>query len=315
MFVQYLRGRRSELLALRATSTILERAGEIFPVVEPVAADAPGLARVARAWTGANSRLAIITNPAASTSGARVQDMLADGRLPDGLGEHSLLVPTLLVRASLTAGTASRFFQRYGDRRTCVVHHAVPSASAAREALTTGSTARGDTVCHIFDSRTPSAYQAAFASGSRVLLTDGFRRQLRNADYNGPEFFSDGPSTYVAHGFQGFGDYSVIGDHFEPRGGRPRAVAIHLTFANDDRTIWIHHFVSDSNDTTANVAGKFLEAGDKLKRAVRRSPALGETHACRELLRNISERTFPGLPKLKELAMRHHIELVGGLLS
>jgi hypothetical protein len=43
----------------------------------------------------------------------------------------------------------------------------------------------------------------------------------------------------------------------------PRAVVIHLTYLKENEQIWIRHFTSTTNDSQANVQGKFAEAAKK----------------------------------------------------
>jgi len=157
-------------------------------------------------------------------------------------------------------------------------------------------------------------YRRHFKDGQAVLIRDGFRKK-KNSEYVDPdvEHFSDLHLTYKDEGMSGFGDFLTVGDGYAEGGGPAYAVAIHLTFIDDDSdsSMFIRHFVSDTNLTPADPAGKFSEALGKLAIAVRapRSKIL-VTNAVREFLALHDRGHYPGLGYVKKLSMRHHLELM-----
>ncbi len=82
------------------------------------------------------------------------------------------------------------------------------------------------------------------------MLRDGFERK-RNRDYDPLEKFSDLHITFEDEGMDGFGDFLIVGDEFSESGGPAYAIAIHLTFIDNDKEdeMWIHHFLSERQDT------------------------------------------------------------------
>lgn len=54
------------------------------------------------------------------------------------------------------------------------------------------------------------------------------------------------------------------GRQYNESGFAPYAVAIHIVYFENDNSLRIRHFVSDSNDDITDVAGKFYEAVSKL---------------------------------------------------
>lgn len=163
--------------------------------------------------------------------------------------------------------------------------------------------------------KTSRRYYRNFDSSTRVSLDDYFSSQQRNADYQHytDEPFSEEHKYYQEDGFQGFSDYLTIGEPYSDGGFLPYAVAIHLTYATEDSKIRVKHFVSDSNEDSSDVAGKFAEALKKLIDWVDvRNPK--ETLAIREF-RNLYENGhFPGLGSIKKLSIMNHIELVLSLI-
>jgi len=109
----------------------------------------------------------------------------------------------------------------------------------------------------------------------------------------------------------GFGDFSIVGDDYSESGGPAYAVAIHLTFIDPDQdgAMFVYHFVSDSQDTPTDPAGKFAEAVDKLIRKLDSGGSkLYESSAIIELRELHAKGHFPGLGYLKKLSLNHHVE-------
>lgn len=151
-------------------------------------------------------------------------------------------------------------------------------------------------------------YKNTFATNS-VVIRDGFQL-MRNRDYPPEEFFSDLHITYDRDGFDHFGDYLTIGEQYIEGGGPAYAVAIHLTYlkADDENTIWIKHYISDSNFDTSDPANKAKEALDKLFVEQQSSSfPIPTTPALQELLNYQARNHFPGLGMLKKLSMWHHL--------
>ena len=100
----------------------------------------------------------------------------------------------------------------------------------------------------------------------KIVLDDKFEKLPKNADYGMDidQFFSDDHIYYKENDYTGFSDYSIIGKDYVPSGFAPFAVAIHIVYFAKDGTLWIRHFVSDSNDDREDPAGKFGEAVSKL---------------------------------------------------
>lgn len=153
--------------------------------------------------------------------------------------------------------------------------------------------------------------------GSKVLFGDRFNKQNKNADYkkNEDEMFSEDHLYYSEEGFEGFGDYSIIGNNYEEGGFSPRAVAIHIVYFDDDNILRVHHFVSDSNFGIEDVAGKYYEAVTKLKAWFDNGYESQKTKALRTLLDHAENGYYPGLPTLKKLTIMHHLELMSKYLD
>lgn len=154
--------------------------------------------------------------------------------------------------------------------------------------------------------------------GNRVLLDDKFNKKARNADYKTieDEFFSDDHLYYEDDGYIGFSDYSIIGDEYNESGFAPYAVAIHVVYFDEDESLRVRHFVSDSNEDISNTAKKFYQALYKLRQWYEsmKDKRL-DTKGMITLLRHYDEQTYPGLGTVKKLSLMHHIELMNNFIK
>ncbi len=148
-----------------------------------------------------------------------------------------------------------------------------------------------------------------------IRLDNFFEKQLRNSDFlNIQEHrFSEEHLYYSEEGFIGFSDYTVLPSEYSDGGSTPRAVVIHLTFLNDQNQIWIRHFTSDSNDSIANVQGKFAEAALKAVTYCRENNLTNS--AIQELENYFDEEHYPGLGVVKKISIKNHILIVQEYLS
>ncbi len=143
-----------------------------------------------------------------------------------------------------------------------------------------------------------------------IRLDNFFEKQVRNSDFlNIQEHrFSEEHLYYSDEGFIGFSDYTVLPNEYTDGGSTPRAVVIHLTYLNSQNQIWIRHFTSDSNDSIANVQGKFAEAALKAVTYCRENNLTNS--AIQELENYFDEEHYPGLGVVKKISIKNHILIV-----
>lgn len=173
---------------------------------------------------------------------------------------------------------------------------------------------------HVFlESHCGKLYRKHFKGSKRILLRDGFEKR-RNADHEKVpiERFSDLHVTFEEEDMDGFGDFLIVGDDYSESGGPAYAVAIHLTFIDndDDDVMYIYHFVSSTNDTPTDPGGKFAQALEKLIKKLNSGESkLYETTAIAEFRELAAKGHFPGLGSIKKLSMRHHVETLAAYFS
>ncbi|HEY0222384.1 MAG TPA: sce7725 family protein [Lactovum miscens] len=148
------------------------------------------------------------------------------------------------------------------------------------------------------------------------MIRDAFNRRNRNVDYldKQEEFFSDDHLFYKEEGYMAFSDYSVIGSFFAEGGFAPIAVAIHIVYFDDNNTLRIRHFVSETNDDISNPAGKFQEALQKLVQWSEKIDKKNDSKGLNEFRRLLENKQYPGLGVAKKLSIMHHLEIMDRFL-
>ena len=123
--------------------------------------------------------------------------------------------------------------------------------------------------------------------------------------------------THSDIGYEHFGDYLTIGETYQEGGGPAYAVAIHITYINstNDDTIWINHYISDSNDSPSDPGNKAREALRKLSHDISTGNLPAQSEALNMLLEYYKNDRYPGLGMLKKLSMWHHLHIMNNACS
>lgn len=304
MYFPYFRGRQYELLALRDLAQKKLITEKTIPIIEPVKR-IPGLKNALAAFQASSLPVGLVVNP---TVGDLIghSDYIVD--LLSEFGKESVVIPSVLM--SNDTEDALRMLERIDYNREDVIAFLDKRDDIERYHSFFEGTPRF-TLC------TDKRNILRAVRGNRVLFENRFNKKSRNADYPPDEEFSYDHLEYDEDGiFVGFGDYSIIGDEYVESGFAPYAVAIHIVYFAEDKSLRIKHFISDSNDDISDVAGKFYQAVTKLNNWY-----YGEgqerqlTTGLKALLDHYSNGTYPGLPTLKKLSIMHHLELMDRYLT
>ena len=144
-----------------------------------------------------------------------------------------------------------------------------------------------------------------------IRLDDCFKSKVRNADYalDDDELFSEEPFFYAEEGnLDGYSDFTTLPSEYIEGGMLPYALAIHLSYKKNEEQLYVHHFVSDSNETNSDIRGKFREAARKV------APFYVDkvqTDAVKEIIEKANDSEgYPGLGYLKKLSVKNHLELI-----
>lgn len=315
MYFPYLRGKQFELLALKELSSRIGDCGRVVPIIEPVKKPDGGLRRCVDALRGSGVEPIIIVNPTvgdirtASIPPAVISFVNEYRALPlSSLG-------VLVSDATDVDATLEAYQQHFdiGVHDLTLVH--IGQAGSLQDLR--DATDKLHRVNDLVSDELRRRHYLPFFEKSRgIVLHDGFVPEERNSDYlpRVEGMFSEDILYYKEEGWGGFADYLTIGKGWTDGGFTPRAVAIHWTYQpSDDSPIMIRHFTSTSNDSIANVAGKFLEAARKLVEFLDTHDI--QTMAAGVMRQHVSDDTYPGLGIVKKLSIQNHLELVADILD
>ena len=311
MYYPYFRGKQYELIAIRETAARMAASGFV-PIIEPVNEALSGLERTLDEICKADGHAIVIVNPKHgdyAEYGSAITTLLQKVFL-----DKPKVSAGILLKADDALNSATDCYELHKQHRPTFVHASFAHQKELAEFLGTDLTETR----HVFFQGCGKLYRRHFKGGTRVLLRDGFTRQVRNADYVPVEPFSDLHVTFREEDMDGFGDFLMVGDDFTQGGGPAYAVAINLTFIDPGRenVMYIYHFLSTTRDTPADPAGKFGQALAKLIAKLDSGKSmLFETTAITEFRELHANGHFPGLGHVKKLSMKHHIETMAAFFG
>jgi hypothetical protein len=311
MYLPYLRGKQFELIGLREISGLLSaNSGKISPIIEPVK-DSSTIKSTIKELIGKGINFTIIINPQVGTfrNTEKILEMLElvvgtstnfqIGIIFNGKQDAAYLIEKLREHTNVVHGL------------TLIHNHAHDNIQTITEDLGNEFTIRFNVINF---GKINRRYSRNFAPDTLVELDDYFNSQTKNSDYLqiGESAFSEEHLYYSDEGFIGFSDYLTVGENYSDSGFLPYAIAIHISYNTEGNIIKIKHFVSDSNDDSSDIAGKFDEAINKL---VIWCDQTGYTSPAIDTFRELHENGhFPGLGTLKKLSIINHIALILSLI-
>lgn len=301
MYFPYLRGKQYELVMLREQAELIGRSGKIIPIIEPVKENLNPLDKALKALVDSSAKPIIIVNPVNG-------DFANDTRkLVNYLhsANYSFYVG-IVVTESFKLNELQELLDIHATYEIAIIHQGFTKGKELSEILKTCQ----NIAYNIFVSKESNKlYQKHFKGiGARVLVRNGFNKR-KNANYPENEHFSDLHITFDEEGMDGFGDFLIVGDDYSESGGPAWAVAIHMSYLDGEKNMFIKHYVSDRRDDNKDAGGKFLEALGKLVND-EKEYTLFDTEASKEYLDLFEKQLFRGLGYAKKLSMQNHLETV-----
>lgn len=310
MYYPYMRAKQYELYALAELSDQLVQGARCVPIIEPVST-ATVLRKPIRLLRDKHIDFVLVVNPSV---GKVLNDraLLHNVFVVDFLERSDRFIPGLIVTNKLSMSDLKLFLDSYKQDRVCLIHKA--STSRFEEI---DNAVKSRQVIHVLESEyLDPEYVNFFADHKSVILSDGFVKARNNSSYPDESAFRSDLFTYRTSGVGGFSDYLTIGERFQDSGGPANAVTIHLTERRGSNRIAVRHFISDSNESAVNPAGKQAEALVKLIQHLDATTGASfQGHGCTMFRRLHDSREFHGLGPLKQYSMMHHIELVTNIVS
>jgi hypothetical protein len=308
LYYPYFRGKQFELLLLREFAEFLST-HDICPIIEPVKKNLSPLRRCIDSLAEHSTKFVLVVNPQV---GEFAKEPGEKQELMDTVAEFPHAAFGIIVNRDSKVDTIKSTIEGLGSRQVSIIHHGSENGKDLAAALADLSNIRE----HIFiESDTGKLYQRNFRGVRRVLVRNSFKTQ-KNAAYDESEHFSDLHITYEDEGMDGFGDYLIVGDEYSETGGPAYAIAIHITYLNDESDMFVYHFKSDNNASPVDPAGKFREALSKFVHKYNQdNTKIFRSPACEQFVELHKREHFPGLGKVKQISMQHHIELIAHFLS
>ena len=308
MYYPYVRGKQFELILLRDNADFFLNK-KIHPIIEPVKSDFSALKRAMKFINEKGVDCTLIVNPQAGQKPVKTTSILQE--LIDGcFKQYKNLSIGYMLHAESNVSDLITLLTKHRSFSFTILHYGFSNGKKLALAIKDFKNIKA----HAFiEGYAQKLYQKHLKKDGvkRILIRNGFKPQKKNANYPPNEHFSDLHITYPDEGMDGFGDYLIVGDEFSETGGPAYAVAIHLTYLDDDDDMFIYHFISDQTKSPTDPGGKFLEALAKLIKKVKKPNSLiYKSEACTEYLELFKKQHYPGLGYVKKLSMQHHLELV-----
>lgn len=238
MYFPYFRGRQYELLALKELASQKLISKSVIPVIEPIK-QIPALKNALKAFNDAGLPIGIIVNPNVGGLIGKSDEICSVLTT-----YQSTAFPGILINSDAQLAL-ERLSEINFNKESLLTVMDDQDKQQLYEAM--GLKDARYTLCP-FD-----RYVMQMSIKNRVLFEDRFRKRSRNADYPKDEFFSRdhldfSEIAFAGSNFVGFGDYSIIGKEYNESGFAPYAVAIHIVYFENDNSLRIRHFVSDSTE-------------------------------------------------------------------
>lgn len=307
MYFPYLRGRQYELIALRELADNDLINDHVIPIIEPVKIS-PTLLNTIKLFNKKNKNFVIIWNP-------EVGSFFLDSKKEKNTELFKQIQDAILMANSYYGVITNK------NSNKTVSELLLKSISYEKMVAICLNSDNIENLNSDFSENSPAysiiPFSPAFRrvrKGKRVMIQDNFNKCSRNVDYldNVDEFFSDDHLYCYEEKYAGFSDYSIVGEEYLESGFAPFAVAIHIVYFAEDRSLRVHHFVSDSNYDTSDPARKFYEALTKLVKWNKEKKL--NTLAMQTFESMYENQTYPGLGVVKKLSIMHHIELMSKYL-
>lgn len=310
MYYPYLRGKQYELVLLKEQAGLIGKSKKIIPIIEPVKENLNPLNRALKAFEENNIKYILIANPNNGDFSTDSEKLKLLNDYIDKITYVDILIG-LIVNEKSDITKFKMLLDKFQNHSIAIIHQGFGNGKELSELLKQYP----KIIFNIFVSQEPNKlYQKHFKSvGKRVLIRDGFNKR-KNANYPENEHFSDLHITYEEENVDGFGDFLTVGNDYSENGGPAWAVAIHMTYLDNENNMFIKHYISDRQDDNKDAGGKFLEA---LKYMVKDETKnkLFKTMASDEYLELYIKKLFRGLGYAKKLSMQNHLEIISRYLE
>ncbi|MDE7166926.1 MAG: sce7725 family protein [Bacteroidaceae bacterium] len=311
MYYPYLRAKQYELKALREFSAEHPGQDSITPILEPVKQQPNALNLAIEEMLSNGLKFALILNPKDGDFKHPTVQFDAWLRNEKLVNEKNGWIPAFLY-SRRNADKISSMIDEYRLENTMIIFRTCIDMDDDNAWRIINNQSIGYVVNSFGSTISRRLRSRLKETGKQIIrLDDCFKSRVRNADYalEVDELFSEEPFFYAEEGnLDGYSDYTTLPSEYIEGGMLPYALAIHLSYRKNEEQLYIHHFVSDSNETNSDIRGKFREAARKV------APfyvGKFQTAAVTEIIEKANDSEgYPGLGYLKKLSVKNHLELI-----
>jgi len=307
MYYPFLRARQFELIALRELATEKQTQGFVIPILEPVKNTFNSLTLANQVFVENDQEAYLVLNP---LLGEVTEDNSLLLEYFNGLDNRSFR-PAFHYRQNVSI---IRKQIEESDLQDCMLlcQNDINLDESGLKDLFNTNQVKAIMVADPDKNRALRRFLANLGKDF-IRLDDLFEKQSRNQDFLDitAHRFSEEHLHFNSEGYNGFADYTVLPSEYIEGGSTPRAVVIHFTYQHNNE-IWIRHFTSDTNDSIANVQGKFAEAAEKAVNYCRLNGL--KNSAISELEDYFDQQHYPGLGTVKKLSIKNHLLVVSSCL-
>lgn len=308
MYYPFLRARQFELIALRELATEEATQGVIIPILEPVKETHNNLNLAHKVFQEKGQSAYLVVNP-------KFGELAGDSQFYiEYLAtlNYEVFLPAFHYRNN--AEYINQSIEQFGLTNCMLIcENDIEGDDTNFKSIAELDAVSLITVNDPGRNRSLNRYIRGLQKGF-IRLDDLFEKKDRNSDFLDitEHRFSEEHIHYSTEGFEGFSDYTVLASEYVEGGSTPRAVVIHLTYLNIQNEIWIRHFTSETNDSIANVQGKFAEAAAKAVNYCRQNSL--SNSAINELETYFDTEHYPGLGTVKKLSIKNHLLVLSNFL-
>lgn len=298
MYFPYLRNRTNEMFAVLEVAPVTAAARLVVPIFNLVD-EGPHFTSRAMRIAAANQPFAVLTNTASPTAQTNIVQFLSAARA----SHPDLVFPAFEISQNTTYAEIAWFTSVFSSYQSIFLHRD-PASFAGLNAFLLSFTLPPMHLSVV--GALPSLSSLSAPSLGTAILSDAFLRQAVNGAYKVNSAFDNYASAYGALGFDGFGDFATVGDHFRKGGGQASHVALHLTEPSGSNLV-CNHFVSHSTPKSASINFKYADALALLRKHVSSNPGAFATTGAQDF---VIPHTYQGLGMAKRWSIKHHLELM-----
>ena len=308
MYFPYLTGRQEEMLAIRELSTHIHNNDLLVPIIRPYT-----MRYFERRCIDilANWRISIIVNSNRGNPQPTINEIY--NMMNNNLNQHvgASLFPAIEIRPDTTIADIHTFCTSYHNCRVFIIHR---NHIYTHNQLIQSFNRMAIQPVHIFlDGGTPIHLHNNLIHNSigTVILRDGFQRQTPNRNYPLQQNYDDILFTYQGTIYDGFGDFTVVGDEETFGGGIANHVALHITEKTNTPSLLTNHFVSGNPLQLPDQAAKYFDSLNNMLAHTGNPPNNQfNTYGVRNYVNSYTNAHYPGLGQPKRWSIKHHIELI-----